>query len=706
MATLEKIRSKGVLLLIIIGLAMFAFIIGDFLNSGSSFFRQSQNKVGEVNGEVIRADEFMEAINQLSEVYKIEYGMSSLDENINEQIRESVWETMVKEKLLTAELSKIGISLGKDELKDMVLGNNIHPLITGRRVFYNQNTDRFDKEILRNFLASLEETPETNEQKQQLVQAKNYWLYFENLIKTTRLEEKYQTLLTKGINPNSLDAKFAYEARKNSTNLIFVVKPYYSVADSSIKVSDDEIKDKYKSLKEQYKQDTKREKKFVSFNKQPRQEDYIQVSEWINKLKPEFESETDVTSIVNANSDIVYKGLSLSEKDIAADLRGFAFSGTKGQIYGPILSEGSYKMARIIQNGISSPDSVKLRHIVILENSSERTAALADSVVGALKGGADFAALALKYSQVKGTATRGGEIGWVREKDLSVEMAQSAFSAPINQVFTIKESGAIQIMQVIEKTANVKKVKLAVIQREVTASSRTQSNIYNKAKQFAAKNKNLETFEAAAKKEGYVIRPYSNIGENQSRLEGIKNSRQIIRWAYQSSKGDISDVFECDNQFIVAALSTINEKGYRPFEDVKDEIKSKVIIEKKADLIANEITSKNASSLQTLAQQLNLPIDTLMQVNFAVNRVGNIGFEPAIIGTAPLAKENVLSKPTKGKLGVFVYSVFSKNETTEKFNVDIEKSTIGMQYSYRIPSIAIQMLKEKADIVDKRSNIF
>ena len=257
MATLERIRSHGVLLIVVVGLALLAFIVGDFLNSGSTYFNESKANVAEINGDNVKMVDYMAAMDQLTEVYKVEFGESNINEEMTEQIRQSVWESTVREKLLDAETKAIGMEVSKQELFDLILGNNIHPLIRGRRVFYNPETGAFDPKILSQFISMLDSEEGSNIPADQLNTYKQYWKFWEKTVKNSRLEEKYNMLLTKATVANSLEAKNSFEGSKTAVDVVYAMKPYFSVADSLVTVSDKEVEALYEKKKEQFKQKQK-----------------------------------------------------------------------------------------------------------------------------------------------------------------------------------------------------------------------------------------------------------------------------------------------------------------------------------------------------------------------------------------------------------------------------------------------------------------
>ena len=704
MAVLDKIRSKGVLLVGAVGLALLAFIVGDFLNSGSSYFNKTREIVAEIVGEDINIKDYTASIEQMTEVYKIETGKSELNDEMMTQLRTSVWESLVNEKILNAEAKKLGLAVSADELSDRLIGNNIHPLIQQRRSFAGEN-GQFSRPILVQFLNSLEQTPENGDMKQQIDKAKSYWKFWENTVKNSILQEKYNALISKSVSANSIDAKMSYNDRKVSVDVAYVVQPYYAIPDSAVKVSNSDIKDRYNKQKEQYKQEANCAINYVSFNIKPLQEDFKDAEAWINRLSAEFKTTEDVVGLVNSNSDVMYTGKNYSLASVPANLKTFAFSGITGDIYGPIFENDTYTMARIMESGISQSDSVKLRHIFLVQKDEART----DSLLAALKSGADFASLAKKYSAVKQTADNGGEIGWLQEgvSGIEKEIITTAFAKPINEVFTIKNAQGTQIMQVTERTAARSKVKLAILERKVVPSSRSYSKIYNDAKQFAV-DMNAEKFEKVAKEKGYAVRPATDILQNADRVGDIQKAREIVRWAFKSEKGDVSDVFDCGTQFVVALSTEVNEKGYRSVEKMTDQLKAEITKDKKAELMIKNLTaqlSKNPS-LEALAAGFGDSVKVATAVNFAAYQFGNAGSEPTIIGKSTITPLNKVSAPIKGNAGVYVIRTSNKVENPQPLDAKMEIMQLNSRMSYSLPYMIIQDMKDKADIVDNRMNFF
>ena len=372
MATLQKIRNHGVALLIIVGLAMLAFILGDFLNSGSSFFNRSRENVGTIAGHDVHYTEYEAAKEQLTEVYKIETGRSDFDEELSSQIRNQVWQMMLMDYTLRAEGKKIGMDVTADELSELCIGEHPHELIAGRRAFFDE-TGSFNRDYLVRFLASLEQDAETPEQAANIKQAKNYWMYWEHAVRLTCMQEKYTNLLQSLIKANSIDAKYAFNARQESVTAEYVMQPFYAVADSLVKVSNSDIKKLYSQHKKEYKQTPNRAIAYVAFDIKPSEQDFADTKKLMEDLQEEFKTTDDVALVVNTNSDIMYDGRDYSETTIPEQYKEFAFA--KGAKAGDVtelrFADDTYSMARLMQVGYSLPDSVCLKAIASQEGQED-----------------------------------------------------------------------------------------------------------------------------------------------------------------------------------------------------------------------------------------------------------------------------------------------------------------------------------------------
>ena len=666
MTTLQRIRNHGVILLIVVGVAMLAFILGDFLNSGSSFFNKNRENVGVIAGHKVHYSEYETAKDQLTEVYKIESGSNDINEDLSIQIRNQVWQMLLMDYTLREQADEIGMTVTPEELSELCIGANPHQLIRQRRAFYDE-TGNFNRFALINFLNSLAQAPETQEQAANMQQAKSYWMYWENAVRLTHLQEKYVGLLSKLITANPLDAKYAFEAAQTSVNVEFVERPYFAVADSLVKVTNADIKKLYDANKEQYKRTPNRSLVYVSFPIVPSEADFAEVEKLMKSLESDFQTKDDVTAIVNGNSDILYDGRDFSETTIPAEYKDFAFGKgvKKGQFTELTFANDTYSMARIMDCGYTKSDSVQL---VLVAN---------------------------------GEGTEDVELGWFTATDLQKNIADPAFAGKKGSQFTVSTGMGEQTFKIADKSQPTPKVKLAILSRKVTPSSKTYGVLYNEAKQFVVNNGTEELLRQAAQEQGLTVTPAYGLNVNADKVNDLKNSRGIVRWAFEAKDGQLSDVFECGEQFVVAALTEVNDGDYRTIDEVRMELTLQATTDKKAEYLMNQL--KGVSTLEEAAELFDAEIQTAENVTLASTRLGAAGIEPAVIGAALALENNATSAPVKGNAGVYMVRIGEKVVAAGELNAEQEINSLNMRTSYSVPYQAMALIEENAKVEDNRA---
>ena len=711
MATLEKIRSKAGLLVLVVGLALFAFIIGDFLNSGSTYFRQSQERIAEIDGEVIKIQDYQARVDEMAEIYKMQSGSASLPEEYMTQIRQSVFDGMVQEIVLDEATEKIGMVVGPEELFDMVQGENISPLIQQMQMFVNPQTGAFDKSALLNFLKQIDAdniAAYPAEQQAQLLQAQNFWLFWEKNIKRQRLESKYTTLLSKAISANALDAKAAYDEAAENSDIVYAMQSYSTIPDSTIAVSNSEIKQLYEQRKESYKQKASKVIDYIAVDIRPSKEDYDKVQADIESIKSELETTDRVADLVNENSEVPYVDAFFTENSFDTELKQFATTAEVGAIYGPVFENDKYRLFKLVDK-TNAPDSVKVSHIMLAGKSEAETKALADSLMAVLKGGASFEELAKQHSADQ-AAENGGELGWFTEatavRGVNAEFKDAIFSTPVNQVAIVKSMYGTHLVKVTEKTANVAKYKVADIDMTVSPSSKTYSNIYNELNQFISNNHSVEKMDANAKEAGYNLISDATVTKDDQLLGSVQNSRQVIRWAFQNDKGAISEIFECNDKFVVAAMKGSIDEGYRPLDMVAAPLKAELIAQKKGEQIAASLAAKNLTSVEAYAEAMGAKMDSVKFVNFATRRISGIGIEPNLNAAVAMAQVDQVSAPVKGNNGVYVFKVYARNKDAKTYDEAEQVRTLDATNAYRVGFQAIQSLINKAEVEDNRIRFY
>lgn len=711
MATLEKIRNKAGLLVAVVGVALFAFIIGDFLNSGSTFFRQSQEQIAQINGEVISIHDYQARVDEMLEVYKMQTGTNSVAEELMAQIRQSVFESMVQEIVLDEATADLGLTVTSEELFDLIQGENVSPMIQQMPMFRNPETGAFDKAALLNFLKTVNDdnlAAYPADQQAQLLQARNFWLFWEKNIKEQALASKYTTLLSKAVSANVLEAQDAYNASAENSDIVYAMQSYSTIPDSVISVSDSELKKLYEQRKEQFKQNEGRMVKYIAVDIAPSQEDYDKAKVEIEKIREELIATENVADIVNETSETPYVDAFVSASLLDAEAKLFVTTSEIGTVSTPTFQNDTHRLMKLVAKTVA-PDSVKVSHIMLAGDTETALAARADSLKNVLANGADFAELAKEFSMDQ-SAQNGGELGWFTEvtalNGLNEEFKNAIFSTPVNGIAIVKSLYGTHVVKVTDKTANVEKYKLANIVMNVTPSSKTYNNIYNALNQFVANNNNIDKLDDAAKEVGYNIVSNVTVTAADQTLGFIQNSRPVIRWAFEHGKGDISEIFECDNHFVVAAVQGKIKEGYRPLQAVSSSLKSELIREKKGERIVQDLSSKNLTSLEAYAGVMGASVDSVKFINFGTQRIAGIGVEPKLNAYISLAKEGELSSPIAGQNGVYVFKVYNREKTETPYD---EKSTIqGLESAsaYRVGYLSMQELINDAKVKDNRIRFY
>lgn len=668
MATLQRIRNHGLFLLIIVGLAMLAFILGDALNSGSSFMNKSREYIGEIEGQKIHYTEYESAVEQLTEVYKIESGRSDFDEDMHAQIRNQVWQMLVAKYTLQDQAKQIGMDITSDELYELCAGAKPHQLITSRRMFAGQN-GQFDRNILINFLASIEMDSENAEQAANLKQAKNYWMYWENAVRLTAMQEKYVGLIQNMLTANNLDAKYAAQAKQTKVNVDYAMKPYYTVADSLVKVSTNDIRKIYDERKQMYKQTPNRDIAYIAYPIVPSEADYQLAEKAMQEIQEEFRTTEEVALVVNSNSDVMYDGNNYSEKTIPAAYKDFAFAkGAKKNDFMELNYDEAtrtFRMARLMDCGYNSPDSVQLKGIATKEGEQDQ------------------------------------EYGWFTEAELQKDIAEPAFAGKVGQRFTVTLGMEDRTFEITGLTKPTPKAKVAIIEREVTPSSKTFAAIYNEANQFVVNNQDEEAFRAAAEEAKMEIETATNLQKMANKVADLKSSRAIVRWAFNAKEGQVSDVFECGDKYIVAVLTATHDGEYREFEDVQATLRYEAVNRKKAEYISKQIA--DAKTLAEVAEKMGSDVRHIDALTEDSYRFGIEGMEPAAVGTAFATAAGELSKPVKGNQGVIVLVPSDVQRAEAEVDYKAEIASLNARTSYSLPYQLINNLEQNADIVDNRA---
>jgi len=708
MATLQKIRNRGVLIATVIGTALFAFIAGDALKNGSSWFNSSKSEIAVIADESISIKDFQGKVKHNQDISQMMSGQSALSSEQMDQIREQTWQQLVQEIVMNKEYEALGIDISSEELFDLVQGENLSPII---RQIFKDETGNVDKTRIISTLKQLINAPDGTPQKA-------YWLNIENQIKSARQAEKYNELVQKSLYITDARAKQILTSSSKKVDFSYIVKKYSSVNDKDVEVSNAEIQKYYDEHKYLFEQNEARKIAYVTFPITPSSEDNAEAKKYIDELATEFNTVKDNKEYVNLNSDAKFNASYIKAKEIGnTELSAFASKAKVNSIYGPYEEEGAYKLAKI--NSVKMlPDSVKARHILIKPINNDYAAAknFADSLVKLLKKGTKFATLAEKHSADKGSAVNGGDLGWFGPKQMVQPFSDTCFFAKKNAINVVLTQYGAHIVQVTRQGKKVRKVQIATVTRNIEPSQKTYNQTYAKAVKFAQSVKDANSFDTEIEKSKLTKRIGSNIKKNDKQLAGLEAPRMLIKDIYTTedvnalvTDKDGKGIYELGNKYVVALLTEISEKGISPVNKVSATIKRELIRRKKADIITKEIAiaTKGSNSLLSVGQKQGLAVQEATDISFQSFQVPGAGIEPNLIATAVQSPKGKISAPITGNQGVYVLVV--NNETKEavtKEAITQLKQQMNGMLKYRTQYQSMSALRENANIEDMRYKFY
>ncbi|KAF0204474.1 MAG: peptidyl-prolyl cis-trans isomerase [Bacteroidetes bacterium] len=702
MALIGDIRKRSGLLVAIIGIALAAFILGDLLANRSP--RQGVNTIGNINGEPILATTFNQKVDENIEAQKMNTGKENLSAEEQFQIRQSTWEQLVNESILFDEVSKLGLTVSKQELDDQIRGKNPHSYI--QQSFRDPETGAFDPANVLSFLQNLDNVDP---------QMKQRYLTIEKAIKDDRLNTKYNNLVSKGFYVPAAFAKRDYEARTAKISARYYGAAYTSIADSVVKITDADYEKFYNENKHKYQQEASRDIEYVTFDIVASPEDRERISRDVQKLYTEFATTENIVSFVNTTSDVRYDSTWMKKGSIPYQLDSIMFNSAPGATFGPYIENNMYTMARLVDVQ-TRPDSLKASHILVTYAGTNvnpavtitkiQASAKADSILNVVKSNAaKFDELASSMNDDQTAAKTNGDLNWFVDGAMVPAFNSAVLNGKIGDIVKVETQFGYHIIKITGKTTPVKKVRIAMVKIGIEPSSRTIQDVYTLASQFAIESKDAEGFEKKIEEKGYTKRLAERINIEQNNLPGIPQGREVIRWSFDENNdiGAISPVFDIEGRYMVALLKEKREKGLPTMDQLKEFIEPLVKRDKKAETLIAEI-NKNITSLSDLDmgyRSLGMKADT-SDISFAASNLPGYGKEDQVIGILFTMKEGELSKPIKGNQAVFVIVADKITPAPLKDDLTTEKRMISNAFRTRAQRETTEALKRKAEIEDNR----
>lgn len=719
MTALGKIRSKGILLIIIIGLGLFAFIAEEAFRSCNGIKGQNSQQIGEVLGEKIYVQDFQKLLDEYQDAMKLTMRTDNLSEDQLNQLKDQVWQQLVSERVMKEDCKKLGLTVTEDELQN-VLNDGTNQLLT-QTPFVNQQTGRFDVSILKQFIDAYRKAEASNNSQQldQMRPAYNYWLFVEKNLRTQLLAQKYQSLLANCVLSNKVEAKMAFNEENEEAQIQLASIAYNTIKDADIKVTDEELKAKYEELKPAFRQQQEtRDVKMVDVQVKASATDRAQLQKDMAGYQKQLAEAADPTQVVSKSGSMIqYIGLPVSGKafqqypDIASKIDSMAV-GTTGVVEN--TKDNTYNIVRILSR-TELPDSVEFRQIQVGGKTLEAARASADSIQKALAAGGDFQAIAKRYGQDSTTTWFTGAM-YEQASTMSQDnraYIEALLNGAVGSTQNIELTQGNVVIQVLNRKAMKSKAVAAVIKKEIRFSDNTYSKAYNRFSQFVTQSQaSLAELQKHATKFGYTVQDLNDFATSSHTVGNVGGSgiRDAIKWIFEAKEGQVSQLFEAgkeNDHLLVLCMTKIHPQGYRPWDDaqVKEILKREVIRDKKAEMIMAKLKGVNSIAA---AQAKGAKVSTVNQITFAapafIQATG--AAEPALSGAvAATAQGKFCSAPVKGNAGVYVFQVVKKQMRPAKYN---EEQQIQMcrQRAMQYMGNFMQDLVFGAGVVDNRYLFF
>ena len=699
MATLGKIRNRSGLLLTVIGVAMLAFILGDFMSSlgsggGGSIY------VGEVLGEDVMRQAYEVKVEEGIENWKSQNQQGVLNQTTTAQIRSQIWDQYVRDLIMNNEFGKLGIDVSDDEFFELLQGLNVHPEISKVPAFQDQATGQFDRTKVLGYLKQIDQDP-TGEARTRWVGFQKYLI---GLIKTS----KYNSLVSNAMYVTGEEARLNFNENSQNITFNYVAIPFSSVADSMVEPTESELANYYDNNKSDYEQAASKDVDFVVYTVIPSQEDDATTKSAITDLKADFTIFEDYDLMARRNSDNTSARFTFTTKEGLADKNWEElFNAEQGTVIGPYqASQGVYRIAKLViaQN---RPDSVEARHILITPTetmSLDSVNIRIEAIKAQIQSGTDFGDLAQKNSDDKGSAIKGGDLGWFSEGAMVDEFNEACFTSKRGDLSVVTSQFGVHLIEVTKTSRAVRKVKIAFIDRNVEPSTETYNTYYSQAAQFAGKilNEGI-AFDSLVAQQNLVKRSDSKVTADKQSIVGLPNSREMVRWMNTTDEETVSEVFQFENSYVVAYLTKEHIKGNVPLEDIKEQISALVVKDKKADYITAAITGDD---LVAIASNNGQTVVNAQRANLANLSLQGIGYEPELVGSIFGTAVGSVSSPIAGANAVYVIEVTAKDDAKTTGDFTKQKQEAQKGAAAYANGAAYKVLNTEADVKDNRSDFY
>ena len=700
MALIGTLRDRmGIVLVVFIFVALAAFILGELLTNNSVLF--NQNEVGEINGHSISYEEFQSAVEERRANYILNFNREPGEREMT-TLRQQAWDLLVARYAIVPQYEKVGIEVTDTEVVDMISGTNIDPNI--RQAFINQETGEFDRAMLGNYINQLKTMPQGSE-------GRIRWDLFQRDLKPARERIKYENLLLKTNYVTKAQAEREYHMQTDVAETKFVYVPYYAVSDSVAAVEEENLKAYYDEHKDRFKTEHTRGIKYVSFSLAAAPEDSAAIREDMLQIAEEFRKAEDDSIYAVSNSDVqgafqTYNASNLPAFITPEDLK-------EGNVIGPLIGEGSYKVAKISEIFKDTISYAQASHILIKWDEDTPAAKReakekAQRILREIRNGADFAAKAREHG-TDGTAANGGDLGWVYTGQMVKPFENAVFRASrpglLNEIVET-EFGyhIVKINSVKDNTA----YRIGIVEKVIGPSDATANEVYRRAETFAANISSVEEFEQKAEEVGLNVLESRNLTAGERSVGTLGDARQIVQWLFRdASEGEVSEIFDLQDRYVIAVMTEETEEGYRPLSDVRNEIMPEVRKKVKGTAIIDKLKDLKGT-LEEIANAYgsDAGVYSTSDLKLGSNTLPTAGFDPRAVGLAFGLEDGERSDPFNGENGVLIIELQNKTIAPEIADYTAYKTAIQQEYQQRAGFNIAEAIKDHAEIEDQRYKFY
>ncbi|GEO23872.1 SurA N-terminal domain-containing protein [Cyclobacterium qasimii] len=704
MALIKQIRQRTGLAIGVIAVGLIFFLVGgDLLGPNSMLLGSSRTTVGEIAGEDVSYEEYVQKIEQTKLSFQQNTGRNP-SENELSSIRDQAWQALIVEKIFSQQYDELGLVVSDEELVDMVQGKNIIGEL--RRQLTNPQTGEFDRSQLITFLQSLE----TADPQQQM-----FWAQQEKLFADSRLRIKYDNMLATSEYANSAEAKMQHKMANTTADVSHIQIPYYAVSDSAVSLTDGDVKSYINKNQEKFKVVESRGLKYVRFPLQPSAEDSANTLENIKNLTIELkETQTDSAFVIR-NSEAATPFVTINPGDpLPVNFTNNVDNPEVGVVYGPFLSNNTSYVTYKITDSFDGDARMRASHILLStegmdDDAKAQVKVRAQEILDEVSDTGNFEVAAAQYGQ-DGTSQRGGDLGWFFKENFVTEFADAVFAAKslgvINKL--VETEYGYHIIKVTELAQTLSQ-KVAILELELIASDVTRNDIFRNADFFAANSDDAASFEENAKTENYQVTTATNVGANARSINNMNSAREIIRWAFNdASVGKVSTVFELDDAYVVAILTSKTEEGEGSIENPEVRAQATLALrnEKKAEIIKEKI--KGLETLEAIKEVYpDASIGTTPGLKLNASVLPGIGFAPKAIGSIfGLQNTGDMTGPITEDIGVIVAKLNGIIPATEIADYTRYQNEITANASQRTGYMIMMAMEELAGVKDYRYKFF